>query len=67
MGLKVTSTPGIVALDIEVGFDRLLHVWPRRNVEMRVSVLAQRLECKGGHNGAAGDLHGRVARPREIE
>jgi hypothetical protein len=34
---------------------------------MRVIVLAQRVECKGGRNGAAGDLHGRVAGPREIE
>ena len=46
---------------------RLLHVWPRGNVEMHIIIMAQRPECEGGYNGSAQDLHGRVARPGEIE
>jgi hypothetical protein len=56
---------GIVVPNIEVGFDRLLHVWPRCNVEMHIIVIAQRLECKGGHLERLGPAWRRCASSRD--
>ena len=41
VGLKVTSTPVSWFPDIEVVFDRLLHVWPLCNVELNLMALGQ--------------------------